>query len=525
MARPRPGLPSGHGELTARPPVGEWAALARENAALVRAWEFPLAGMPVGEARREARRVLTAAAAEWTASAGIAAAPVRSEPELVIATGHQPELYHTGVWVKDFLLQRVAEEAGAVGVDVVVDTDTFRTVGVSAPCLRPGVTRCRQYLAVGTPETCYACAPAPSAEHVERFCEATAEVLGSLPAPSVARHFATFCESLRAAEGRPDLASFLTVARRHFEGGLTDYLELPVTAAARTEPFARFALELCGDAERFATVHNDELAAHRALHRVRSTAQPFPDLVVEDDAVEVPLWLVGPGGRHPARVRRGSGAGADVEVLGPDGVALVLPPDPLHAAEVLGAAEVTLAPRALALTLFFRTLFADLFIHGIGGARYDRVTEGVAKRLWGIDLPPFATASLTMYLPLGAHVVTEEDVAEVDRRLHRLTHNPDESLGDVEFDSAEERDRALALAAEKRALIEAIGAEGADRKALGLEIRARNEELAVLLEPLADELRETRERLVAQVEAADVFTDRTYPYCFWSPDEVADKAR
>ena len=51
-----------------------------------------------------------------------------------MATGHQPELYHPGVWIKDFLLQRLAEETGATALDVVVDSDGFETVAVTSPC-------------------------------------------------------------------------------------------------------------------------------------------------------------------------------------------------------------------------------------------------------------------------------------------------------------------------------------------------------------------------------------------------------
>jgi len=26
-------------------------------------------------------------------------------------------------------------------------------------------------------------------------------------------------------------------------------------------------------------------------------------------------------------------------------------------------------------------------------------------------------------------------------------------------------------------------------------------------------------------QASEILTDRTYPFCFWSPEEIADKAR
>jgi hypothetical protein len=519
--RARADMPSGHGELVARPPLAEWAELALANARVAATWDFEVGGWSVRAMRQATRRALLESAVGFTSRLGIEAAPLSSDPGPVVVTGHQPDLYHSGVWVKDFALQRVVRETGGTGVDIVVDTDGFDWVGIKAPCLEPGVTRCRQYLAVGTRDSCYACAPVPSPEHIEDFCASASEMLLTLPAPAIVRHFSAFCDALRAASPTSrSLAELITGARRRFEGGITDYLELPVTAVARTEPFRRFALDIVVDAERFAHSHNTELHDYRTLNRVRSAAHPFPDLEITGPRVEVPFWLVGPEGRFPAYVEEVEGG---VELRGQDGPVAVLSRDVENSLSVLEGLEVVLAPRAVTLTLFARTFLADLFIHGIGGDRYDRVTDGLAERWWGIELPPYAVASLTMYLPLGAVMVTDEDIAAVDRRLHRLAHNPDEALGDVTFDTVGERRIALALAEKKHALVAQISAPDADRKSLGGQIREVNDELAILVEPLAAELRERRERLLSQQRHAEIVTDRTYPFCLWDPSEVADK--
>jgi len=184
-----------------------------------------------------------------------------------------------------------------------------------------------------------------------------------------------------------------------------------------------------------------------------------------------------------------------------------------------------LAPKALALTMYARLFLADLFVHGVGGGRYDRVTDGVISRFFGIEAPPFAVASMTVYLPLGGHAVGDEEIAEVRRRINRLEHNPDAMLPEVEFDSPAERDRAVAFAAEKAALVAAIKSPDADKKAVGARIRQVNAELAALLEPLARQLQAELESLEGQAASAEVFTDRTYPFCLWNPVEIQDKAR
>jgi hypothetical protein len=170
-----------------------------------------------------------------------------------------------------------------------------------------------------------------------------------------------------------------------------------------------------------------------------------------------------------------------------------------------------------------RMFVADLFIHGTGGGRYDAVTDALARAWYGVEPPRYVVASLTLYLPLGVHAVSDEEIEEVRETMHRLTHNPDQLLGGLDFDDAAERGAIEDLAVRKRRLVTAIGAPGADKKTLGLEIRSVNEAMAARLEPLQAQLEERLEGLLSQQAAAEVLTDRTYPFCFWSPLEVADK--
>jgi hypothetical protein len=522
----KPALPAGHGEVLTRPAFEQWAALARSNHAAAMSWSFSVAGIPATELRSLTRREALAAAAEFSAKLGVRVAEPGSSDDLVVATGHQPDLYHPGVWIKDFLLQRLAEETAATAVDFVVDSDGFQTLGVSSPCMTPGVRRCQQYLAIGSQNGWYASAPVPSERDTNDFCAAADSMLASLPAPAVRHHFAAFCAELQAARPQAaNLAELITMARRRYEEPAgSDYLELPLTRVARTRAFRTFVTDLALNAERFAEAYNAELAEYRVVNKTRSPAQPFPDLAVTDSSVELPLWLLGEGGRTAVIATPLSGGGT--LLAGADGAPIAeLPSDPARAIDALAASGALIAPKALALTTFVRMFACDLFIHGVGGGRYDRVADGVCRRYFDVEPPEFVVASITMYLPLGAHIVTEDEVADARARLNRLEHNPDALLGEVEFDSAEERASAFALAAEKTALVDAIAAPGADKKVLGMRIREVNTTLATLLAPLRAGMEAEVASLEAQLAASEILTDRTYPFCFWSPLEVVDKAR
>ena len=53
------------------------------------------------------------------------------------------------------------------------------------------------------------------------------------------------------------------------------------------------------------------------------------------------------------------------------------------------ARGLRLRTRALTTTLFARLFLADLFVHGIGGAKYDAMTDQICERLFGMKAPSF----------------------------------------------------------------------------------------------------------------------------------------
>jgi len=152
----------------------------------------------------------------------------------------------------------------------------------------------------------------------------------------------------------------------------------------------------------------------------------MPDLHVTDTAVEIPFWLddLADGKRTRAEVRRSS----DTWVLAAKGSEFVLNADgegETVAAELerwLRANQLRLSPRALTLTTFLRLLVVDQFIHGIGGGRYDQVTDRLLVSHFKIDPPRFAVATGTLYFP-GAVGRTRVCMPCVAQEGHRLRHS------------------------------------------------------------------------------------------------------
>ncbi len=440
----------------------------------------------------------------------------------IIMTGHQPELYHPGVWVKDFLVDRFSRELHAVGVDLIVDSDTFQEIGAAAPCLGPGLRACRATLVEADVGACFACTPVPPRGSIEDFCAEVDRALATLPSTEPRTNFARFAECLlERADEAQNVGELITFARRCFEAPVgTQYLELSVTSMSDSSAFALFVLDIATRAAEFRLAYNAELDAFRAATNTRTAAQPFPNLECAEDRCELPFWLLG-GGRRRTLWVGPAASGAIALYADAERVASIAADDQDACAALLR--EHVVAPKALALTLFARVFVADLFIHGTGGARYDRVTDGVIRRHYGFEPPEYAVASLTEHLRAGIQPVSDAEVARSRERLNRYEHNPDALLDEMRFDDPNDRATAAALAAKKTDLVAEISREGADRKATGRAIRDVNATLRELLAPLGEQLRMEAARLQAAHDEARILEDRTYPFCYWTPEVIAGR--
>ena len=72
--------------------------------------------------------------------------------------------------------------------------------------------------------------------------------------------------------------------------------------------------------------------------------------------------------------------------------------DILTAFEHVEQQGIRFRPRAVVTTMFSRLVLSDIFLHGVGGARYDRLTDVIIERFFGIPAPGFVVASAT-FLP------------------------------------------------------------------------------------------------------------------------------
>jgi len=497
-------IPERSGQTLCVPPAAEFLSVAAANAALFQGADVAIAGVPLADLRLRTRRTALALAASYGRDLGIVSAPA-DERALLIGAGHQPFLFHPGIWTKHLLVDRFVSRAAVINMPV--DCDTAEDIGADAPHLDGGLSIVRETLMRVEPDVPYEAVEPPSPPVWRTFLERLDVHLRTLPRRSVRDVFAGFMAKTGDLSA-PDVGSFLTLARRRHEGG-SRYAELPVSRLAATPEFRLFFLHILGQAERFAGVYNSHLDAYRQRFNVRTAAQPFPNLSRDGPRVELPFWVIQGGRRRPLYVE--GTRGRFRLWAGGEGAGEVGGTDP---GEIAGLA---LRPKALALTAFSRLCVVDFFVHGVGGGRYDRVTDAVIAGFFGLTPPRYAVVTATLHLPLSEFDPTEERAA-LQRRILELQHNPERILTEPSQEHRQWIDEKWQLIGR----LERKSLTRRERREITQRIRQLNEQLSHALE---DERRALERRLAALDEisqASAAATYRGYPFCFF-PRRVVDE--
>lgn len=429
--------PANDGGLLVDPPWEQARELAGANARRLSSWEYDVQGRSAARLRQQARREVLAAAREFLRRHGLLDVPAVDSPDApLIVTGHQPELFHAGVWVKNFAAAQIARESGGIALNLIVDNDIPKDSAIRVPTLADGGVRAVPVeFDEWQGEVPYEDWNVRDETRFASFADRVHTVLGGLIAEPLIDDF--WPRVIRRGEETDRIGLRFSLARREVEAAWgTRNLEIPLSQVCQTDSFLWFASHLIAQLPRYRQLHNECLTEYRAAHRIRSRHHPVADLAAQDDWLEAPFWVWRAAQpRRRALLARRRGKQVDLRIAGETGVlaTLPLPVDGEACCSVerlrdLEASSVRLRTRALTTTMFARTFLGDLFIHGIGGAKYDELGDRISQRFFDFEPPGFLALSLTLRLGLPAQPATPRDLAALERKLRDLTFNPDRHL-------------------------------------------------------------------------------------------------
>lgn len=317
----------------------------------------------------------------------------------LIATGHQSELHHPGVWAKNALISAAAAKLGGRAFHFAVDTDEpkhllLRWPGGSVPLTDdPSLAK----------DAWSGRAAPPSPAHVSAVADAFARASSGWRFRPMVPEVLLILRRLSLAAG--NLPSALTEALHELDWSLgLRYDAMLASPLTFSEPYLLLAHHLLARADAFVADYNAALDEYRRQNKIRDPGRPMPNLKTTADACEVPFWLdaLDSGARSRAGVARRDGKWAlrasegdeflfDANAEGWDAASRL--------SRWLRGHGLRLSPRALTLTAALRLLVADNFVHGIGGGQYDQVLDALIERHLGIEPPRFAVTTATLFFP------------------------------------------------------------------------------------------------------------------------------
>lgn len=523
--------------IFSRPDLGQIISDAEENRRMFAACSRDRSGKIISSLREWARRAVLEEAARYTSE--LTGSPVELPGDLnerlLLITGHQPALYHPGVWVKNLLIGKVARKTSGLSLNLIVDNDLVSSTSIRVP---QGTRSTPSLTEIAFDESIkqkpWEETTIQNQELFRTFpdrVEAALKQWPDLPAPLLHEIWPATIAQMSVSDR---LADCLTAARHAQEQRWgVENLELPISRLCTTSPFLWFACYLFKFAESFRATHNELLDEYRKVNRVRSKTHPVPELSEQEGWIESPFWIwrAGESRRHQLFVKR------DREtIMLSDGTHEIaaLPMqencDLSAAIEVLKqlpAQGIRLRTRALTTTLFARLFLGDLFVHGIGGAKYDEMTDRIFTRFFHLTPPRYLTLSATKFLPFcKPYDVQQCDETCLTRILRDLDFNSDRHL------TSNQMSEAASLLERKQALIREQQAVKADQERSGdqaerrrinrhrfRELRQIDAELAGLTIKLREQINDDLVSVRQQMDANAVIQSREISFVLY-PEAV-----
>jgi hypothetical protein len=410
--------PAGDGQFLLWPGATTLVAQTRENHTALSSgragMSVRIGGVPLVELRRRMRH--------WIGHT--------DDARPLVATGHQTELYHPGVWAKHAMMNALADAVDGDAYFLAVDTDAPKHLQIRWPGGGGAITDDPQL--IGAQWSGLMRQPTPA--HLAALRDELRLVADGWEFAPAIEPFFDAMTKLGMDETVPLSAAITNAAHAlDWSLGLRHHAML-ASPMFFSEPFLALVHHVCADAGAFATAYNAALHEYRTENGIDNPGRPMPDLRATTNACEVPLWLddLTDGSRQRATLMKVDGRW--VLVRPDDAFSFDPATGAFDAAAALAAwlrrANLRLAPRALTLTMFFRLLLVDQFVHGIGGGRYDQVLDKLIAGYFKIDPPHFSVATATLFFPTAT---TQERVCLpcLKQEGHQLKHRV---LGDAKME-------------------------------------------------------------------------------------------
>ena len=511
----------------------------RKNKDLFDKYHFKLFHRPYKLIRENCRNKLLQEAIDFSQSHKINfESNLKHNHHTIIQTGHQPTFFHPGIWIKNIFLNEILKsppDNRKIGLNIILDNDHYREPSFNLPILfDSGFLKLEKINFLSKPTNLpFEESSLPSFGQIKEFNKNVITKIKSLKNKNIINNFIYFSKCLEKSRylcqqgnDKNNLGEFLGVARRYFENDINPiYLELPFSKICDSDEFLSFFWEITQNIDLFSKIYNSKLDAYRKHHKIRNKVNPLPDLLIKDKLIELPFWVWKKGDIRKKLyiLKEERSLFLYNEIYGK----LICfgknnPKIFSRLKNVLKKNQIKIRPKALMLTLYNRLFIADLFIHGIGGAKYDMVTDGIIKEFFKVEPPYFITISATLLLDLKSFYSSiGPSIPLLKKKLRDFNFNPENFIPNIGL-LGNDKFGVRPLIKRKIELIKKIKVSAApiEKKEISKEISQINHAIKEKLLPLKIELNEKLVIEEKKEKQAEIYNFREYPFCFFSAKEL-----
>lgn len=355
-------------------------------------------------------------------------------PENIIATGHQAIWHHCGIWAKNLTTCKFAKAVNGSSLHLVLDHDICDTAMV-LPRQNADGSWYSEKIEIELKQKAIPLEfrRLPQKTHIKTFVDA---VINTRPG-----QICSDIWSERVVLKNNKISHFNNIADliTYFQSVLNvalglNIMYLPVSKLSESDAFINFVISIILDSASFAAIYNDVVT--KQINDLKINQQDNVQRLKLDKTsglTEMPFWLLLPNGKRTSLYVMSKKT--DEIKIGTASTAL----GNLDSASLSGKAEqlknmlqqlnYRLRPKAVSLTLFARLFLADWFVHGIGGALYEPVTDYLIEEYYGMEPLRFGIATSTVILSVPNNVAFPKDnISQLKHELHNIKHNPEKHI-------------------------------------------------------------------------------------------------
>jgi hypothetical protein len=430
-------IPKKHCERLITPPIKKLSDAIEANGILLNSSNVNILNASLSDHRNTLRPLLLQHSKAYMSSIGLSS-PESKEKNGFVVTGHQCQFFHPGITIKYALTDDLAKQTDAVPINLIVDTDTSKNLGLTIPVLKNDNTLAITTLYLNDIDTDITVSnqPLPQQETFSTFCDSFLNHNIAGVSQSQKENIVTiFKTSYQQAKCLTDFYCLTNFNSGHIIHH--NMFHLPVSIMAQTKTFYSFCYDMIVNSDDIFRYYNNALNAYRTTHQLRNKNQPLPNLRKSNDGfIESPFWLLTPNQpRAPLFIKH---HGSDIVIADQNkpvglfsGNSQSSTEDFMH---LLKANNLTIAPRAITLSIFARLFIGDMFVHGTGGARYDLISDKIISDYYNITPPQICAATITMHLPIKVQhdatiIASQIDEAKNTRRA--LRYNSEKHVDNI----------------------------------------------------------------------------------------------